>query len=277
MLEGASTREEHDRARARRGAALELVHAPGGVVVVGVAADAVDGVGGEHGDAPGRHALLQAQCVLAGQASGAHARHPFAPRRTRSIPARSRSRRTDGKPLRAAAPRPRAPGRPHLQGGEAHARRARASWAASAADRAQPVRLRRTGPSCGSWRRSRGRASALALGDVGKVGQNGLEPVGDAREQVRLQPADVEPQARGVRAGQLERALAEVAAADPRSARSSRAPARPRRSRCRRRAPASRAGSASADSTRCSVSGRGIRARRSTASSSRRKPRRPTM
>src|SRR5262249_5769291 len=96
-------REEHDRARSRRRALLEPVQGFRGTLVIGVAADAVDRIGGDHGDATGGDALPHG--------AGLGAPDPAAPpagrlpTTTRSIPARSRSAATPGKP----APRISAP------------------------------------------------------------------------------------------------------------------------------------------------------------------------
>ncbi len=59
-----------------------------------------------------------------------------------------------------------------------------------------------------------GEASAFGLGDVGKVGQNGLVAVLDPIQQVRVQPPDRQAEAGGVLGGQRERVVAEVAAVD---------------------------------------------------------------
>ena len=90
-------REEHDRGRPSRRTALELVHALRGRCVVGIAAHAVDGVGGEHGDAAAGDALAQAPRVLADRSR----------RSSRALPRRP-ARSPPGRALRDATPKPAA-------------------------------------------------------------------------------------------------------------------------------------------------------------------------
>src|SRR5439155_23887148 len=105
-LQGRLEREEHDGARTRRWTPLEGVQAASRRLVLRVAAQAIDGVGGKHRDTPARDALLQ-PLGIAVEERAAHA-CARSPATTRSTPARSGSARTLPKPasaiMRATAP-----------------------------------------------------------------------------------------------------------------------------------------------------------------------------
>src|ERR1700716_1014082 len=100
-MQRALEREEHDSGRLRWRASLEPVQALRRALVVWIAADAVDGVGREHGDAAAGDAFAPAPCVRAVEARGrCHRRRPVT---TRSIPARSGVYSTSAKPAAATS------------------------------------------------------------------------------------------------------------------------------------------------------------------------------
>ena len=206
-------REEHDRRGAGRRAALELVQPPRGPLVLGVAAEAVDGVGREHGDAACRQALLQAGGVL-GWRARAH-RCATLPDDDALDPGQVAARRARaGSPPRAASaatapacPAPTSSARKRTAG-------ARATCASSARISVEPVRPRE---QC---------ARGLVAEDLGsqrgalatrrhRAGWRGPRRTRRAvREQVGVQPAHLQPEPRAVRARELERRLADVAAGE---------------------------------------------------------------
>ena len=176
-----------------------------------IAGQSVDGVGREHRHPAAGETPLQAPRV----ASAAAIIRQRSPTTTRSIPARSRRARTPEKPaardqlgdLRRPGPRrPRAP--------PAHARRRSSSEREQAHESRRARRARRTGPRRLVAQDLRSEAGALRLGDVGQVGENRVELVRHAVSRSRVQPPHLEPEAPAVGAGELERALAEVAARD---------------------------------------------------------------
>ena len=257
--------EEHDRARLVRRAALQRVEPRDR------RAGRPDRTRGRRPCRPGTPPRRRRRCSARRRPDQAR---PARPTTTRSMPGQVADRAT-----RRATLRPRTSSAtagawpaPTSRPGRATPRRGRDQ----PADDVEPVgaaeqRLARL------VARRRG-GSTVAGRDVGRVGDDGVERAGDRVEQVALEQLDVEPEPRGVRPRDRERARAELRRRRPRgrAARSS-APARSRPSPCRRRPRARPRGSSSAASTTCSVSGRGISTRASTARSIVRKPLLPRM
>ena len=206
-------------------AALERVQPLDGDRVLGVAGQAVDGVGREHGDPADRHAALERRGV----------RPALTPRptTTRSWPARSR---THARPRRSRPSRSSAATAAACAGPISSADQPRSR---PAADRHQPAdHIEPVG--AGEQRRGRlvardlrGQRSAVA--HVGQVGQHRV--VAPVVEQVATPNSTVEPQPRGVGARHRHRIRATTSR--PRHVQVRplvlRAPAPPRRCPCRRR------------------------------------------
>ena len=141
-------REEHDRRRLVRPAALEHVQALDGLLGVGLAGQAVDRVGREDGDAADRDAALEGLGRRRRSAPrGHHALDPGEVGAALGAP--------EARP-RARAPRRPAPGRPRPR---RRGRRRRARRPAPPAGGRRPARrARRTAPAPARGARSRGAA-----------------------------------------------------------------------------------------------------------------------
>ena len=268
-------REEHDRGGLVRRPALERVQPLDRGRRAGVAREPVDRVGGEHDDPARRDRALERVDVQSRPPLECHVRPRRRPTSTRSIPARSAIVSTSGKP----ASRISAGDRGRLAGADLQrdgVRRRRARRGQQAADHVEPARP-------GAQRERR-----LVADDVGRQ-LGAVLHVGRVRDD-RVEPARSRPRA-GRRGGTRPRARAAPRSPAPPPARRrsrpwrrprgraarTRARARSPPSRCRRRRRASPARRSSTASTRCSVSGRGISTRGSTASSIERKPFDPRM
>ncbi len=201
------------------GAPLERVQPPRRLLVVGVAAHPVHGVRRKHRDAAGSDALLQALHVLRADRLllvGLRSHHLCrSATTTRWMRARSRSNRIASKPAArvssataAACPAPTSIARKRTSGSSA-------SCPSSVRMHASP-----SGPAnsacAGSWRSISGAsASRSDSATYGGLASDRVElQLLEAAQQVGVQPVHVQPQALAVGARELERGLADVAAAD---------------------------------------------------------------
>ncbi len=157
-----STREEHDGSRLEGRAPLELIDALQGGLAFGVAGESVDGVGGISAT-PSPSTSRQAQLGPAGTLHPSRRVErsrtmltPLPP--TRSIPARSRSARTDGKPAaRISSPTAAACPAPISSASRRTEARA-AAWPSAAGSTSSPSSPANSAEA-GSWRRISGASS----------------------------------------------------------------------------------------------------------------------